>query len=113
MVCWLLDPPCWREPSAGFCGAHGTQSSLVSVVGTKTECSKVVGESVLYQASSTSSKELRAGRKVTLTGFRAFCESTRKVRWVNPSTREAVNVPGKRVVTVRASGRLKKLVENK
>jgi len=89
------------------------QSTLVSVVGMKTECSKAVGESVLYQALSTSSKELRAGRKVTLTGFRAFCEPTRKVRAVNASTREAVHVPGKRIVTFRASRRLKKLVENK
>jgi len=32
---------------------------------------------------------------------------------VNPKTREAVNVPEKRVVTFRASGKLKKLVENK
>ncbi len=91
-----------------------TKSSLVSVVAAKTGCSKAVVESVLYQALSTSSKELRAGRKVTLTGFGAFCVSTRKAHLgVNPRTHEAVNVPEKRVVTFRASGKLKKLVENK
>ena len=71
-------------------------------------------ESVLHQALSTSGKELRAGRRVTLTGFGAFCVSTRMAHsGVNPKTREAVNVPEKRVVTFRASGKLKKLVENK
>jgi nucleoid DNA-binding protein len=74
----------------------------------------VVVESVLCQALSTSSNELRAGRKVTLTGFGAFCVSVGKAHsGVNPKTREAVNVPEKRVVTFRASGKLKKLVENK
>jgi DNA-binding protein HU-beta len=91
-----------------------TKSNLVSVVAAKTGCSKAVVESVLYQALSASSKELRAGRKVTLTGFGAFCLTTRKAHLgVNPRTRETVNVPEKRVVTFRASGKLKKLVENK
>lgn len=91
-----------------------TKSDLVAAVATKTGCSRVVVENVLCQALSTSSKELRAGRKVTLTGFGAFCVSTRKAHsGVNPKTREAVNVPEKRVVTFRASGKLKKLVENK
>jgi len=91
-----------------------TKSDLVAVVAVKTGCSKMVVENVLYQALSTSSKELRAGRKVTLTGFGAFCVSMRKAHsGVNPKTREAVNVPEKRVVIFRASGKLKKLVENK
>ena len=91
-----------------------TKSNLVTVVAAKTGCSRTVVESVLHQALSTSSKELRAGRRVTLTGFGAFCVSTRMAHsGVNPKTREAVNVPEKRVVTFRASGKLKKLVENK
>ena len=91
-----------------------TKSDLVVAVAAKTGCSRAVVENVLHQALSTSSKELRAGRKVTLTGFGAFCVSMRKARsGVNPKTREAVNVPEKRVVTFRASGKLKKLVENK
>ena len=91
-----------------------TKSDLVTVVAAKTGCSRAVVENVLHQALSTSSKELRAGRRVTLTGFGAFCVSTRMAHsGVNPKTREAVNVPEKRVVTFRASGKLKKLVENK
>ena len=91
-----------------------TKSDLVTAVVAKTGCSRVVVENVLHQALNTSSKELRAGRKVTLTGFGAFCVSVRKAHLgVNPKTREAVNVPEKRVVTFRASGKLKKLVENK
>ncbi|MCX6085602.1 MAG: HU family DNA-binding protein [Caldiserica bacterium] len=91
-----------------------TKSDLVRVVAAKTGCSRAVVETVLHQALSTSSKELRAGRRVTLTGFGAFCVSTRMAHsGVNPKTREAVNVPEKRVVTFRASGKLKKLVENK
>jgi DNA-binding protein HU-beta len=91
-----------------------TKSDLVAAVAAKTGCSRVVMESVLCQALSTSSNELRAGRKVTLTGFGAFCVSVRKgLSGVNPKTREAVNMPEKRVVTFRASGKLKKLVENK
>lgn len=83
-------------------------------VAAKTGCSRAVVENVLHQALITSSKELRAGRKVTLTGFGAFCVSTRKAHsGVNPRMREAVNMPEKRVVAFRASGKLKKLVENK
>ncbi len=91
-----------------------TKSDLVAAVAAKTGCSRVVVESVLHQAFVTSSKELRAGRKVTLTGFGAFCVSVRHAHsGVNPKTRESVNVPEKRVVTFRASGKLKKLVDNK
>jgi len=91
-----------------------TKSDLVIVVAAKTGCSRVVVENVLDQALIVSSKELRAGRKVTLTGFGAFRVSLRKAHsGVNPKTREAVNVPEKRVVTFRISGKLKKLVENK
>lgn len=91
-----------------------TKSDLVIAVAAKTGCSRTVVEDVLHQALNTSSKELRAGRKVTLTGFGAFCVSTRKAHsGVNPKTREAVNVPEKRVVIFRSSGKLKKLVENK
>jgi len=91
-----------------------TKSGLVVAVAAKTGYSRVVVENVLRQVLNTSSKELRAGRKVTLTGFGAFCVSVRKAHsGVNPKTREAVNVPEKRVVTFRMSGRLKKLVENK
>ena len=91
-----------------------TKSGLVVAVAAKTGCSRAVVENVLRQALNTSSKELRAGRKVTLTGFGAFCVSVRKAHsGVNPKTREAVNVPEKRVVTFRMSGKLKKLVENK
>jgi DNA-binding protein HU-beta len=91
-----------------------TKSDLVTVVAAKTGCSRAVVENVLYQTLNTSGKELRAGRKVTLTGFGAFCVSVRKAHLgVNPKTREAVNVPEKRVVIFRASGKLKKLVENK
>jgi nucleoid DNA-binding protein len=86
----------------------------VVAVAAKTGYSRVVVENVLRQVLNTSSKELRAGRKVTLTGFGAFCVSVRKAHsGVNPKTREAVNVPEKRVVTFRMSGKLKKLVENK
>jgi nucleoid DNA-binding protein len=86
----------------------------VVAVAAKTGYSRVVVENVLRQVLNASSKELRAGRKVTLTGFGAFCVSVRKAHsGVNPKTREAVNVPEKRVVTFRMSGRLKKLVENK
>lgn len=91
-----------------------TKSDLVVAVAAKTGCSRVVVENVLHQALNTSIKELRVGRKVTLTGFGAFCVSIRKAHLgVNPKTREAVNVPEKRVVTFRTSGKLKKLVENK
>lgn len=91
-----------------------TKSDLVVAVAAKTGCSRVIVENVLHQALITSSKELRAGRKVTLTGFGAFCVTIRKAHsGVNPKTREAVNVPEKRVVTFRASGKLKKLVDNK
>ena len=91
-----------------------TKSDLVTAVIAKTGCSRIVVENVLYQALSTSSKELRAGRKVTLTGFGAFHVSIRKAHsGVNPKTREAVTVPEKRVVTFRTSGKLKRLVENK
>lgn len=91
-----------------------TKSGLVVAVAAKTGYSRVVVENVLRQVLNASSKELRAGRKVTLTGFGAFCVSVRKAHsGVNPKTREAVNVPEKRVVTFRMSGKLKKLVENK
>jgi DNA-binding protein HU-beta len=95
-------------------GGQVTKSDLVVAVAAKTGCSRTVVEDVLHQALVTSSKELRAGRKVTLTGFGAFCVSVRRAHsGVNPKTREAVNVPEKRVVTFRMSGKLKKLVENK
>jgi DNA-binding protein HU-beta len=91
-----------------------TKSELVAVVATRTGVSKVTVENVLYQALGTSSKELRAGRKVTLTGFGVFCVTVRKAHvGVNPKTRETVEVPEKRAVAFRASGKLKKLVENK
>ncbi|MCX6083579.1 MAG: HU family DNA-binding protein [Caldiserica bacterium] len=95
-------------------GGQVPKSDLVAAVAAKTDCSRVVVENVLHQALITCSKELWAGRKVTLAGFGAFCVFIRKAHsGVNPKTREAVNVPEKRVVTFRTGGRLRKLVENK
>ncbi len=89
-----------------------TKSELIAVVATRTGLSKGMVESVLYQALGASGKELRSGHKVTLTGFGAFYVEVRKAHAaVNPKTREPVNVPEKRVVVFRASGKLKKLVD--
>lgn len=89
-----------------------TKSELITVVATKTGCSKGIVEDVLYQALAASGKELRSGHKVTLTGFGAFSVQMRKAHAaVNPKTREPVHVAEKRVVVFRASGKLKKLVD--
>ena len=91
-----------------------TKSELVAVVAAKTGISKTVVENVVRQALSTSGRELQAGRKVTLTGFGVFCVKVRKEhKGVNPKTREPVDIPEKRIVSFRPSGKLKRLVENK
>ncbi len=91
-----------------------TKSDLVAIVATRTGLSKAAVENVLCQALNASGKELRSGHKVTLTGFGAFYVGVRKAHLaVNPKTREPVSVPEKRAVVFRASGKLKKLVDNK
>lgn len=87
------------------------KDGLVSAISTKTELSKKDVEMVLDAMVEEVTKALKAGDKVTLTGFGTFKVSKRAAReGINPQTKAKLHIPAMTVPKFTAGKALKESV---
>ncbi len=87
------------------------KDGLVSAISTKTELSKKDVEMVMDAMVEEITKALKAGDKVTLTGFGTFKVSKRAAReGINPQTKAKLHIPAMTVPKFTAGKALKESV---
>lgn len=91
-----------------------TKTELVNIIAEKGEYSKKDAEKALATVTEAISDSLIKGEKVTLVGFGTFEVRDRKAKTaINPSTKEKIEVPAKKVPAFKAGAALKKAVDVK
>jgi len=87
------------------------KDALVSAISEKTELSKKDIETVIDVMIEEVTRVMKAGDKVTLTGFGTFRVSNRAAReGINPQTKEKIQIPAMTVPKFTAGKTLKEAV---
>ena len=87
------------------------KAELIEEVSGKTGLTKKETGNVVDAMTKTNTDTLSKGEKVTSVGFGTFQVMERKTRrGVNPQTREAINIPAKKVPKFRPGKNLKEKV---
>jgi len=90
---------------------HVNKDALVSEIAAKSELSKKDIEMVIDNLTDIITKSIKAGSKVTLTGFGTFRVSKRAAReGINPQTKERLQIPAMSVPKFTAGKALKEAV---
>ncbi len=88
-----------------------TKDDLVEAIVKATECTKKDGEIAINTVVAEITKNLKAGKDVTLTGFGTFTVSKRAARiGRNPQTGASIKIAAKRVPRFKAGKGLKDAV---
>ncbi len=88
------------------------KAELVKEVSGKTGLTKKETQNVIDVLTETIGENLAMGEKITLVGFGTFRVVNKKARrGVNPQTREAINIPTKKVPKFVAGKSLKERVK--
>ncbi len=88
------------------------KDALVTAISTKTDLSKKDVEMVIDSMVEVVTKSLKAGDKVTLTGFGTFRVSDRAAReGINPQTKAKIQIPAMTVPKFTAGKALKEAVK--
>ncbi|HZJ81018.1 MAG TPA: HU family DNA-binding protein [Dysgonamonadaceae bacterium] len=86
------------------------KSELVSAVAQKSGLSKVDSKKALDAVLESIGEELKDDGKVVLVGFGTFSVTERSARkGINPRTKEAIDIPAKKVVKFKAGSKLSDL----
>lgn len=86
------------------------KSELVSAVAQKSGLSKVDSKKALDAVLESIGEELQNDGKVVLVGFGTFSVTERSARkGINPRTKEAIDIPAKKVVKFKAGSKLSDL----
>jgi DNA-binding protein HU-beta len=87
------------------------KDTLVGEIAVKTDLSKKDVEAVMENFIDTVTKHIKAGNKVTLTGFGTFKLSKRAAReGINPQTKAKIQIPAMSVPKFTAGKALKEAV---
>jgi DNA-binding protein HU-beta len=88
-----------------------TKAELASSIAEQTGLSKVKSNEIINVITSTISKSLTKGDKVTLVGFGTFTTSDRSARQGrNPKTGEIIDISAKRVAKFKPSSSLNETI---
>lgn len=91
--------------------AKATKEDLVEAMAKASDCSKKCASDCLNAMLEAVSKNLKAGKDVTVTGFGTFTVSKRKARMGrNPQTGASIKIAAKRVPRFKAGKSLKDVV---
>ena len=86
------------------------KSELVSAVAQKSGLTKVDAKKALDGVLESISEELKNDGRVVLVGFGTFSVTERSARkGINPRTKEAIDIPAKKVVKFKAGSELSAL----
>ena len=87
------------------------KTELVAAIAKNAELTKKDAEAALTAFTETVAAELKKGEKVQLVGFGTFKVSERAARTgINPSTKQQIQIPAKKVPTFTAGSELKAAV---
>lgn len=91
-----------------------TKAELISKIAEKGDYTKKDAEKALSTVVGSITDVLTAGEKVTLIGFGTFEVRERKAKkGINPSTKQPVKIPAKKVPAFKAGKALKEAVAKK
>ena len=83
------------------------KAELISAMAAECGLSKVDSKKALDAFIASVSKAMKAGDKVSLVGFGTFSVAERVARTgINPSTKQAIKIPAKKVVKFKAGAEL-------
>jgi DNA-binding protein HU-beta len=89
------------------------KTDFIKAVAERANVSQKDAKNVIDSALDVISEALKAGQKVTLTGFGTFEVRERQAReGVNPQTREKINIPATKTPGFSASSTLKDMVKS-
>jgi len=92
--------------------ANVNKDALISSISAKTELAKKDIEMMIDAMTDVITKSIKAGDKVTLTGFGTFRISNRAAReGINPQTKEKITIPAMNVPKFTAGKALKEAVK--
>jgi DNA-binding protein HU-beta len=88
------------------------KTEFVSEVAAKAGLSKVDGKKAVEAAIQTISEEIAKGGKVAIIGFGTYSVAEKAARkGVNPKTKEAIDIPARKVVKFKAGADLANAVK--
>ncbi|WP_291528252.1 HU family DNA-binding protein [Bacteroides sp. UBA939] len=88
------------------------KSELISAMAEKSGLTKADSKKALEAMMMTIADALKAGDRVSLVGFGTFCVSERAERTgINPSTKERITIPAKKVAKFKPGMELAESVE--
>jgi len=89
-----------------------TKAELIASIGKEAKISKASAEKALKAFTSSVTKALKKGDKLTLTGFGTFSVAKRRARiGRNPQTGKEIRIPARRVAKFKPGNLLKKDVK--
>jgi DNA-binding protein HU-beta len=89
-----------------------TKAELIASIGKEAKISKASAEKALNAFTSTVTKAMKKGDKLTLTGFGTFSVARRRARaGRNPQTGKEIKIPATRVAKFKAGSLLKNAVK--
>jgi len=89
-----------------------TKAELIASIGKEAKISKASAEKALNATTSSITKALKKGDKLTLTGFGTFSVAKRKARMGrNPQTGKEIKIPATRVAKFKAGNLLKSAIK--
>jgi DNA-binding protein HU-beta len=89
-----------------------TKAEFIATVAKEAKIPKALAEKALNVFTSSVTKLLKKGDKLTLTGFGTFSVVKRKARTGrNPQTRKEIKIPARKVVKFKAGNILKNAVK--
>jgi DNA-binding protein HU-beta len=89
-----------------------TKAELIANIGKEAKISKASAEKALNAFTSSLTKALKKGDKLTLTGFGTFSVAKRKARTGrNPQTGKEIKIPATRVAKFKAGNLLKSAIK--
>jgi DNA-binding protein HU-beta len=89
-----------------------TKAELIASIGKEAKISKASAEKALNAFTSTVTKAMKKGDKLTLTGFGTFSVARRRARaGRNPQTGKEIKIPATRVAKFKAGSFLKNAVK--
>ena len=88
------------------------KTEFINAVAAKAGMSKVDGKKAVDAMIETISAEMENGGKVAILGFGSFSVVQKTARkGVNPKTKQAIDIPARKVVKFKAGADLAKVVE--
>ena len=88
------------------------KAELISAMAAESGLSKTDSKKALDAFIASVTKAMKAGDKVSLVGFGTFAVSERAERTgINPSTKQAITIPAKKVAKFKAGAELSEAVE--